>query len=74
VDRNHPTYADDPTLERDAAQNEGTPGWEPVVGTTYEPQDERMAIPERDVEHDTSATHDETTNGYDKDATGYEGR
>ena len=57
MDRNDPKYSNDPTL----APNERTPGWEPVVGTTYEPQDERAGVAERDVDHhdnDTTATHE----------------
>ena len=57
MDQNDPKYSNDPTLP----PNERTPGWEPVVGTTYEPQDERTVDHEHDVEHvdhDTSATHE----------------
>jgi hypothetical protein len=56
VDRN------DPRLPA----NEQTPGWEPVVGTTYEPQDERPSVPEHDGDTFEEHVEGEDTTGYDR--------
>jgi hypothetical protein len=64
VDRNDPNGADDPTLP----PSDRPLGWEPVVGTTYEPLDERTIVPKRDV--DGEHRDDKDMAGDDTDTTG----
>ena len=72
MDRKDPEYSDDPTMTPSQTR---TPGWEPVVGTTYEPQDERPTVQEHDHDHDHDHEHveGEDTTAYDKDRTAYGG-
>lgn len=65
MDRTDPNGADDPTLP----PSDRPPGWEPVVGTTYEPLDERTIVPERDVEHGEHRDGEDVA-GDDTDTTG----